>query len=179
MTKHTFFIFDVESIGLHGEGFAVAGGIADNEGVLSTTFCFACDPDKAQGTQTNRDWIRENVALGVQDVNCENPKEVRQCFWNQWAAAKAVFPEIVMAGECVWPVEAGFLSACVADDPQNREFSGPYPLHEIASFMEAAGMDPMATYERTADELPKHHPLADSKQSARLLFEALSLIDSE
>jgi hypothetical protein len=53
---------------------------------------------------------------------------------------------------------------------------GPYPLHEIASFMTAAGMDPMATYARLPDELPKHHPLADARQSARLLWLAVSRI---
>jgi hypothetical protein len=32
----------------------------------------------------------------------------------------------------------------------------------------------MATYERLENEMPKHEPLADARQSARLLITALS-----
>ena len=39
--------------------------------------------------------------------------------------------------------------------------------------MLCAGMDPMATYDRLPAELPRHDPLADARQSARLLVEAL------
>ena len=46
-------------------------------------------------------------------------------------------------------------------------------FHEIASFMQAADMDPMATYEREESEKPAHEPLADARQSARLLATAL------
>ena len=178
-----FFVFDVESVGLHGEGYAVAAGVYDAEGNPKVSpiggystgipweVRYACDPAEAQGADSDRAWIASNVP--PIPVNAENPSHVRRMFWNEWKRAKAAHPEITMAGECVWPVEARFLSACVDDDPEARRWEGPYPLHEIASFMQAAGMDPMATYERLPEELPKHDPVGDVRQSARLLATAL------
>ena len=75
--------------------------------------------------------------------------------------------------ECGWPVEARFLNACIEDHLETRNWEGPYPLHEIATMMLSAGMNPMKTYERYDEELPAHEPLADSRLSARLLFMAL------
>mgnify|MGYP003529634433 CR=1 len=80
-------------------------------------------------------------------------------------------PFFVFDVECGWPVEASFLSACIRDDAF-RNWDGPYPMREIASIMLAAGMDPMATYEREESEKPAHEPLADARQSARLLATA-------
>jgi hypothetical protein len=164
------FVFDVESIGLHGEGFAVAGGVYQAGEPLGE-FCFSCPPDIASGDDEGRKWVVANVASLT--PTHANPVEVRDAFWQAWQAAKLKYPKIEMYGECLWPVEAGFLSACVRDKPGPRTWGGPYPFHEIASIMKAAGMDPMATYERTERESPAHHPLADARLSARLLYEAL------
>lgn len=167
----TFFVFDVESVGLHGEGFAVGGGVFLENGAIQYGFTFACDPREAKGEDSDREWVNENIPLI--DPTHRSPKQVRKAFWNEWVKAKARNPEITMAAECGWPVEANFLHACIADDPEDRKWKGPYPLHDIASFMQAAGMDPMKTYERTASELPAHHPYADAVLSARLLSEAI------
>ena len=167
-----FFIFDVESIGLHGQAFAVAGGIYLANGAAQSEFCFACNPMDAEGNNDDRKWVMENVP--VLEVTHRVPALVRQAFWKEWVAAKVRYPEIVMAAECLWPVEANFVAACVADDPVGRTWKGPYPFHEIASYMAAAGMDPMATYEREPSEMPPHNPLGDARQSARLLSIALS-----
>jgi hypothetical protein len=80
------------------------------------------------------------------------------------------------AADCAWPVEARFLARCVNDKPREREWQGPYPLMEIASYLEAAGMDPMKEYDRLPSELPKHNPLCDARQSARMLSMALARI---
>lgn len=177
MEPKTFFVFDVESVGLHGEGFAVAGGVLHYPlGVYDETFCFACPPADALGSAADREWVDKNVpALDCQFATTE---EVRAAFWVQWTAAKVLFPGILMVAECLWPVEAGFVEACICDDIETRNWEGPYPFHEIASIMFAAGMDPMATYDRLPSELPKHDPLADARQSARLLTEALSRLQS-
>lgn len=172
MIPTAFFVFDVESIGLHGEGFAVAGGVFFGDGTTAETdFCFACDPSKASGADDDRAWVAANVPELI--AMCDSPEEVRRCFWTQWEMAKLLFPGIVMAAECLWPVEANFVEACIKDDPVKRNWEGPYPFHEIASYMAAAGMDPMATYDRLPDETPAHHPLHDARQSARLLGLAL------
>lgn len=167
----SYFIFDVESIGLHGEGFAVAGGVYLENGATQWEFRAACPPEAAQGSDADRQWVSENVPRMEYFYN--TPRRVRDAFWKGWIKARASGAE--MAAECLWPVEAGFVRACIADDPA-RTWEGPYPFHEIASFMAAAGMDPMGEYERTASEMPKHEPLADARQSARLLSEAIAKI---
>lgn len=171
LTPNTpFFVFDVESIGLHGEGFAVAGGVYIN-GIAHSEFHFACPANAAGGDTQDRDWVLKNIP--AQKITHKTSNEIQDAFWVQWAAAKNQHPGILMAAECGWPVEANFLSSCIYQREEARKFAGPYPCHEIASFMLAAGMDPMATYDRLPSELPKHDPLADARQSARLLFEAL------
>lgn len=171
--KNAFFVFDVESVGLHGEGFAVAGGVYI-DGAAQSEFRFCCPLDTAKGEPDDRAWVIQNVPL--MDVTHRSPQGLRLAFWAEWEKAKCQYDGIVMAGECIWPVEASFVTACIADDPVTRRWAGPYPLHEIASLMLAAGMDTMATYDRMDSELPKHDPLADARQSARLLATALRVL---
>jgi hypothetical protein len=165
-----FMVFDVESIGLHGEGFAVGWVVVRDDGVLVADGCLACPTSTAHGDDEGRQWVSENCP--ILPTNCPNPQEVRRLFWNYWSEWKA--QGAVMVADCAWPVEARFLIACVNDDA-SRTWGGPYPLHELASFMVAAGMDPHATYYRLPDE-PQHDPLGDARQSARLLVTALSKV---
>lgn len=174
-----FFIFDVESVGLHGEGFAVAGGIWTGEGKSIREFAFHCNHESANaGIANDREWIVENVTIHPQSKKCEGRSVLLEMFWLQWENAKVAYPGIIMAVECGWPVEANFLEASIMRDKPSRNWSGPYPLHEIATFMLCAGMDPMATYERQPNELPAHEPLADARLSARLLFQAIGKIQA-
>lgn len=170
----TFFVFDVESIGLHGEGFAVAGGVYLANGAAQWEFCFCCPLDQAEGLQADRDWVMRNVP--ALEITHRETKGLRMAFWEVWEKAKASGAE--MAAECLWPVEARFLRDCITDDAQ-RLPTAPYPCHEISSVMLSAGMNPMATYDRTPSELPRHNPLADARQSARLLSEALARMSND
>lgn len=166
-----FFIFDVESVGLHGEGFAVAGGVFNEDGYEERGFTLCCGSDSCKGDDDGRKWIAENIPLiGATHTS---PQEMRTSFWKLWKIAKEDFPGIVMMAECCWPVEARFLCACVDDDP-SRYWEGPYPLHDVASVMLSAGMDPMAIYPRSRGCERMHHPRDDAKQSAMLLSIALS-----
>lgn len=165
------FIFDVESIGLHGEGFAVAGGTYNHLGEPAHEFAFHCDSDAADGDYDDREWIQKHVTINPDSVRFEEPFYVREAFWKEWEIAKGL--GAVMFVECGIPVEANFLARCI-DQESARKWEGPYPCHEIATMMLAAGMDPMATYPRLPREMPAHEPLADSRLSARLLAEAFS-----
>jgi hypothetical protein len=172
-------VFDVESVGLHGEGFAVGWVVIDGAGTVQGGGRAVCPPDKAKGKAAGRKWVKENVPLpewpeyGVDPDRglWLDPRQVRRAFWHDWAEWKA--RGAVLVADCGWPVEARFLAACVDDEPASREWEGPYPLHELASFMAAAGLDPLAKRERLPEETPEHSPLADARQSARLLAEAL------
>lgn len=166
----SYFVFDVESVGLHGEGFAVAGGVYLENGAAQWEFKYACPVDECEGAEDDRAWVKENVPA-LQECY-RGPKNLRDAFWAVWMKAKS--EGATMAAECLWPVEARFVAHCVYDDIDARKWEGPYPFLEISSVMLAAGMDPMATYDRTPSEMPKHDPLADARQSARLLAEALA-----
>jgi hypothetical protein len=69
-------------------------------------------------------------------------------------------------------VEANFLSACVKLNHAEREWQGPYPLHDLASIMLAQGRN-LRAVTRWPDEVPAHHPLMDARQSARQLAACL------
>ena len=170
-----WFIFDVESIGLHGEGFAVACGIYQNGKELEHSM-FACPSDTAKGRSIDRAWVLDHVRISDGDINCKDPFEVRDRFWNYWLYAKSNvnYQNLLMAAECVWPVETNFLSQCFSDGlVAKRLIASPYPLIDICNWMAAAGIDPMKTYNRLENELPVHHPLGDIRQSARLFQTAL------
>lgn len=175
MTSELFMVFDVESIGLHGDGFAFGYVVVDRTDREIAAGCFACPPPAASGTSANREWVAANVDLSCikGNVGCvyERPRDVRDQFWTIWQAYKA--QGATLWADCCWPVEARFLATCVDDSPTEREREGPYPLHDVATLRLAAGFDPLATVERLPNELPQHDPLADSRQSARLLIEAL------
>lgn len=164
-----FMVFDVESIGLHGEGFAVGFVVVNQHGEALAEGVHACPPGHAHGADDDRKWVAENIP----ELNGEHPtpESVRSSFWHCWQYWKA--QGAVLVADCCWPVEARFLAACVDDSPIARKWSGPYPLHDLASVLLALGRDPLATNERLPNEAPAHHPLHDARQSARLLVAAL------
>lgn len=173
--NHPVFIFDVESIGLYGDPFAVAGGVFVNgEAIDRTLFCFSCSRETAKGYEDDREWVDVNVPdLPITDYN---PYWMRESFWRQLTLLKKEFALKDIAGECIFPVETNFLASCIKQNTRERKWSGAYPFHEIASFMTAAGMDPMDTYPRLEGE-EIHNPLGDIKLSARLLFKALTKLN--
>ncbi len=154
--------FDAESNGLHGGAFAVGAVLLREDGVAAERFFARCPIDGPVDP-----WVRDNVlpALAIDPETHATAREMRDAFWS-WLTARMVDATVVV--DCGWPVEAGLLSACVADDP-SRAFKGPHPLHEVASLLLAAGLDPLASY---ADQvlpqsaLSKHHPTYDAHVSA-------------
>lgn len=166
-----FMVFDVESVGLHGEGFAVGMVVMDRSGNVQLAGHLACPPDAAAGSDEGRAWIAENCPPIYAAL--ETPQQVRESFWGIWQDFKAL--GAILVADCAWPVEARFLIACVDDAPHERQWQGPYPLVSVDTYLMAAGMDPLMEFPRLPDEQP-HHPLGDAKQSARLLVQALSVL---
>lgn len=173
MRKHL--VFDVESIGLHGEGFAVGYVVVDEAGSEIEAGWAAIDPQRARGAEENREWVRVCVPP-LADTCYGDPAVLRTWFWR---ALRKWQDEALVWADCGWPVEAGFLAQCVADMPALREWSGPYPVHEIATAALLAGGDPLAKHDRQENELPQHHPLADARLSARLLVGYLKQIKGD
>lgn len=163
-------IFDVESNGLHGEGFAVGWVLLDENGNEIANGYEACPPEGHVDP-----WVEENVLPRLPGTTQDTANAVRSAFWQAWMTAKS--QGATLWADCGWPVEANFLSACVADS-SSRQWEGPYPLHEIASIFEAAGWDAAAKHERLENETA-HHPTGDARQSARLLRKALQELTTQ
>ena len=154
------FVFDVESNGLHGPGFAVGWVLMDHGNTVSTGF-LRCPVD----VELNP-WVIENVVPYLEPENCSSSLDLRYKFWEAWMAAKAL--GATAWADCAFPVEANFLAACVADAPESRTWGAPYPLHEIATVLTCNGVDPIYCHDRLEDEVA-HHPTGDARQSGRLL----------
>lgn len=162
-----YMVFDVESIGLHGEGFQVGYVVVDATGEEFESGRYDGDPDEALGEDEDREWVTQHVKTQGPIVPLD---VVHSMFWAKWQVWKD--RGATLWSDCVWPVESNFLTACV-DYDDRRKWEGPYPCYDVMTLRLAAGFDPHERCERLADELPEHDALNDARQSARLLIEAL------
>lgn len=168
MEQKYYFVLDVESIGLHGEGFAFGYVVIDDKGDEVEFSSSSFDSMLARGTPADHEWVTKNVpALCFSHTTAAR---LRTGFWNVWGHWQS--QGAVMCADVAWPVEARFLAACIDDDPRRAE-QAPYPLLDITSILFAAGIDPLASHPRLDHEMPAHNPLNDARQSARLLAKAL------
>lgn len=168
-----YFVFDVESVGLHGEGFAVGWVVVSTEQERPIEAArLACPVEQSAGDDAGRLWLRENCPRFV--ATHTTPEEMRADFWKAWRAWVRTH-NARMVADCAWPVEARFLLDCIADNPRERQWNGPYPLLDLSGILIARGLDPVGRYERqSSDELPEHDPLADARQTARLFLKYLN-----
>jgi hypothetical protein len=61
-----YFVLDVESIGLHGEGYAAAYAVFDLQGRELEAHTFACDPSNAVGDASDRAWVKKRSSNSYQ-----------------------------------------------------------------------------------------------------------------
>lgn len=120
-------VFDVESIGLHGEGWAVGYVLLLDGDTIDEGWAY-CPPSRAVGTQAGRDWIDEHCPWGAKGLAAAvrqehglppgrrllTPAEVRDWFWRVWREQRDQGAELW--ADVPWPVEVRFLVACIEDD---------------------------------------------------------------
>lgn len=163
-------VYDVESIGLHGEGFAVGWVVVDvMSGTTLETGMYACPPGRASGRAKDRAWVDSNVP--ELDVSHRSPRAVRDAFWKKLTTY--VRQGVDIWADHMWPVDSRFVSRCIDDEPSQRNWNGPNPLKDIQTLGESVGLP---RPRRSSEELPVHHPLADAKHSARYLRQILDHI---
>ena len=172
MIKDKFMVFDVESVGLHGEGFTVAWVVVNIDGEKLDEGCLSCNPTLCEGSAVSRKWIEDNIP--ELEITSPTKMHLRNTFWYEWIKWKE--QGAILVADCIWPVETNFLSACINQNHSEREWQGPYPLVDLASILLALGEDPLAITIRKDDELTMHHPLMDARQSARQLIDCLQLM---
>jgi len=181
-------IFDVESLGLHGPSFAFGYTVWNSKCEEVERGLSWCHPSDVYGNLSKESqdrarpghkWIKENCTPSLEHPHSlqpepthDTPQQIRETFWN----LRQKWKDATWWADCLWPVEANFLSACIEDDFLSREWSGLFPFYEIASVALVSGLDPIE-FPRLAEELPVHNPYQDSLNSARKLFTAFERLD--
>lgn len=172
-----FMSFDVESIGLYGEVFAIAYSSCDRDGQEIDKGYYSCPSESAKGSLKNREWVAKNVLPHLpQESQYKNPDELCEAVYGIWMDLKSKYKkegkEVFTIVDCGYPVEMHFFMHAIKMNEEKREFTGPLPLHEVATALLIAGIK-REEYPRMEHELPEHHPLNDARYSARLFLTAL------
>jgi hypothetical protein len=122
--------FDVESNGLHGAAFAVAGVlISPSRNVLSSFVARCPIIGEVDG------WVAENVLGPMETIESthKDARSMRDAFWGWYVATKPRAGIIVAANP--YPVEARFLIDCQNDDLPNRSTDHPFPFYDLSSML--------------------------------------------
>lgn len=160
-------VFDVETVGLHGEAWQVGAVVMDDDWSIVQQVCWTANRDHARGTRFAHEWC--DRMCGSSAESKLTPYNLRDGFYALWRAYAQKPGGCEMWADAGWPVEARFLLDVINDDHGRREWEGPYPLHEIGTVIMLKGGDCRQPLPRLADEKPIHHALNDARQSARIL----------
>lgn len=167
VTPRRILAVDAETNGLYGAPFAIAA-VARGGGAAPAVFLGRCpligpvDP-----------WVDREVIPVMTDIPCTHDglDALLDDFWLFYRAevGAAGDEDLVCIAHCAAPVEAGLFRRCVERDPATREFQAPFPLHDLATLLLAAGEDPRAArsyLQKAGLKLPvedhPHDPLADA-----------------
>jgi hypothetical protein len=183
-----FLVFDVESCGLYGDGFAVGWTVVDLDGKECESGLFVSDwrEAKAFNQKGVTEWLEAN--LPSMEITHQAVERLYFDFFNvlqRWllnGRDKTHAKVSSIWADWGYPVETKFLARCrkaaywmIEDDPS---WLMPAPLQEIATLRMAAGFighsDP-----RLPEELPEHNPLNDARYSARIMLKALARLKEQ
>ena len=171
--------FDVESNGLHGAAFAVAGLLMSQDRKIITQFVGRCPIEGPVDA-----WVSENVLGPMEPISNTAPdaRTMRNAFWNWYVAAKAQANIIVAANP--YPVEARFLIDCQNDDMASRNFDHPFPYLDLSSMLYTLGyktaVERRAFVKKAVRDFTgeSHNPLWDAKATALAALEAVKVSEN-
>lgn len=127
--KKYLFVFDVEAASLHGEGFSFGVVVSDRQGNIIDTFQLL----STEKLDLCCDFVKTNILPFLLDVpRCKTNLELRNTFYEFYMKYK---DESDIYSDCNYPVETNFLEAVCKDDLENRQWNMPYPLLDIANFI--------------------------------------------
>lgn len=200
---HVRLFLDVEAAGLHSAGDKPVSFSYDAfvGGEHIASYVLACEEGtdyiraESQEAQASGqfDFFGSNVLPKMGDMpTVKTCRELREEAWAVWSAIngakdsrKAGEPWVVEAthytlelwGDVVWPVEANFFSAMIADGEGGRDWDGPCPILDVASVLAALGHDAfgLSRFEAAGlDAALQHHPSYDNIASNAVLLKALN-----
>lgn len=168
--------FDIETNGLHGEAFAVAGLVMRADGEVLEEFKARC-PVKGDLDP----WVEENVLPVLDDFppTHKTAKALRNAFW-QWYQQVEPQTDYVLVNNG-YPVEYRFLTKCQEDDLEVRYWEHPFPILELASLLLPLGIKTQGEKKDFASDLigdrlaQSHNPYWDAWLTAAIAFKALKV----
>ena len=156
-------MFDVESTSLMGTPFAF-GAIIINVKTLEIV-----DEIQLMSTESLSiccHWVKKNVLPMLTEMpTCETDYQLRSTFWDfyqKWKVKAEIW------ADASFPVETQFLLKVAKDDLANREFAMPFPLYDVANFIDVS-LDRIKL--SGLRNLNQHNPTDDSKASAIAIIE--------
>ena len=167
MGEKRYLVFDVETAGLRGRAFAVGYVVVDEGGGEVSAGWGTCGLRSVPCRPDDTAWIIDNIPTEVVFPRSGGNEFLDRTAMIEWFCRVVADSKADLAADCGYPCEVSWLKECGIK---------AYPLHEIATALLMARRDPVGTYDRLENELPKHHPLADARQSARILLECLRAV---
>ena len=152
------FSFDAEPEGLYGPPFAIGAVVLDEEGSWLAWFGGWVEPQVG----TEHPWVRERYQAVTTLHRYDSYQELLDAFWRFWMTHRE---ECVCVSDWGSPVESGLMRRCVEVNPEERQFLGPTPLHEVSTALLCAGLNPdidRIEMSGLAGRAIKHNPRDDA-----------------
>jgi hypothetical protein len=172
-------IFDIESDGLFGKGFAYAYvKLDENNNIIELDSCMS-------QIEVKDEWVRQNVLPMRTLKNVHTNKALRNSFFEVLKKSK----DCQIWGDVVFPVETNFLEEVANDDIESRKFEMPYPLFDISTIrdiniprIKTFNEDMYKLYPQLINSLSvynlkEHNPLHDVLASTYLLTHNKNIIN--
>lgn len=163
------FIVDAECDGLYGEIFSIGALVADirtMEPVLKFNLTSTYGMERVK-----QDFVKEHVipAIKADNTMVFVEKPITKLLDYFWIFYEAVRESSIVIADFGAPVEARLFSQCITDDA-DREFKGPYPLHELGTILLLNNIDPDFCRDSYYDDITlKHSPYFDCLATLKIL----------
>lgn len=124
------FMFDVESIGLHGDGFAFGAIISDRKENVIEICSGACLNEEVTEKLSKIDFFVNGEGKDIIS-ECSKLKrfdtlwQLREYFWEFYMKHK---DNCDVYSDVNYPVETNFLESVYNDNPEDRQWKMPFPL---------------------------------------------------
>lgn len=174
-----YFSLDMETFGLKGDLISVGWVVVLSDGTeVASGYGWTDDWCRKDSNRNEVEWIHKNIisVIGA-DVKGSDPENyfntsesLLEYLWLEWSRWEDL--GAVMVADCPFPVETRNLHRLT----QGNDRETPYPILDVMTARILCGLP--TTVNRLEHETPRHHPVADARQSIRLLLECFEHVKS-